>query len=400
MTNWKFVRLEEIATVERGKFSARPRNDPKYYGGNIPFLQTGDVASATGVIESYSQTLNDEGLKVSRLFPAGTLLITIAANIGDIAEVGFDFACPDSLVAIRPQKGTSKDWLKYFLQTQKYYFKSRATQNAQANINLHTIKPLSVNLPPFNEQTAIASLLSTWDKAIEKTERLIGAKESRFKWWLNKLFIDGSVSDEWKSVKLGDVATILKKLPLSSVEGKTLLTVKLHCLGIEANTRIKPKLTERGRPYYTREAGEFLIGRQNFHNGGFGIVPAHLDGYIASNAITSLSLKSYKLISDFLFYYFCRRDYYKRVGQIMDGTGQKELSDKQILKLKLNLPNLNIQKTIADTLNTAQQEINLLKKQLNAYKTQKRGLMQKVLTGRWRVKGAQTCTDSTDRAGT
>jgi len=81
MTDWKVVRLEEIATVERGKFSARPRNDPKYYGGNIPFLQTGDVASATGVILTHSQTLNDEGLKVSKLFPAGTLLITIAAPI-------------------------------------------------------------------------------------------------------------------------------------------------------------------------------------------------------------------------------------------------------------------------------------------------------------------------------
>lgn len=103
---WQTVCLEDIASVERGKFSARPRNDPRYYGGKYPFLQTGDVASASGVIYTYSQTLNEDGLNVSRLFPRETLLITIAANIGDVAEVGMDFACPDSLVANLSRKLT------------------------------------------------------------------------------------------------------------------------------------------------------------------------------------------------------------------------------------------------------------------------------------------------------
>ena len=75
---WKTVKLEDIASVERGKFSVRPRNDPKYYGGEIPFLQTGDVSSSNGIVSTFNQTLNEEGLKVSRLFPLGTLLITIA----------------------------------------------------------------------------------------------------------------------------------------------------------------------------------------------------------------------------------------------------------------------------------------------------------------------------------
>ena len=70
----------------------------------------------------------------------------------------------------------------------------------------------------------------------------------------------------------------------------------------------------------------------------------------------------------------------------MDGTGQKELSDKQIMKLQIFLPELETQKKISKTLSSAQREIDLLKKLADKYKTQKRGLMQKMLTGEWRVK--------------
>ena len=74
--NWDFIPLEQLASVERGKFTARPRNDPRYYGGSIPFVQTGDVVAADGVIKNYSQTLNEAGLGVSKLFPKGSILVT------------------------------------------------------------------------------------------------------------------------------------------------------------------------------------------------------------------------------------------------------------------------------------------------------------------------------------
>jgi type I restriction enzyme S subunit len=79
---WGIKQLSDVAEVNRGKFTARPRNDPKYYGGIYPFIQTGDIANAIGrLLTSYSQTLNDLGTMVSRSFPAGTILITIAANM-------------------------------------------------------------------------------------------------------------------------------------------------------------------------------------------------------------------------------------------------------------------------------------------------------------------------------
>lgn len=112
---WEIAPFGTLASIERGKFSARPRNDPRFYGGDIPFLQTGDVTRSGGVIEQYSQTLNSDGLRVSKLFPKGTLLFTIAANIGDVGITAFDAAFPDSLVAVSPRSSIDKQWLFYEL---------------------------------------------------------------------------------------------------------------------------------------------------------------------------------------------------------------------------------------------------------------------------------------------
>ena len=99
---WDVKQLEDVADVERGKFAHRPRNEPRFYGGHVPFIQTADVAQANGRIRQHSQTLNDLGLSISRLFPKGTIIVTIAANIGETAIADYPVAFPDSLVGVTP----------------------------------------------------------------------------------------------------------------------------------------------------------------------------------------------------------------------------------------------------------------------------------------------------------
>lgn len=166
---WEEMTLEEVATVERGKFSARPRNDPKYFeGGDIPFIQTGDIAAATRFVSKSSQFLNEEGLAVSRLFPTGTIFITIAANIGDVAISTIPMACPDSLVSILPNNDQCNGrWLFYLLKGSKEYFDSQSTQNAQKNINLQVLRPFAFAMPPLDEQVQIAACLSSIDDKLD-----------------------------------------------------------------------------------------------------------------------------------------------------------------------------------------------------------------------------------------
>ena len=164
---WEVVRLGDVAEVERGKFAHRPRNEPRFYGGNIPFIQTGDVVRANGRIKQHTQTLNDLGLSISRLFPAGTIIITIAANIGGTAIADYPVAFPDSLVGVTPQ-GIDANFLEYYLRTQKGRLNQFAPESAQKNVNLEDLRPLSTLLPPLPEQRAIASLLDGVEVTIER----------------------------------------------------------------------------------------------------------------------------------------------------------------------------------------------------------------------------------------
>ncbi|HRV31344.1 MAG TPA: restriction endonuclease subunit S, partial [Kiritimatiellia bacterium] len=94
--SWRVCSLAQTARLERGRFMHRPRNEPRFYGGKTPFVQTGDVVRSQGWIRNHTQTLNDEGVTISRIFPRGTILITIAANIGFTGILDYDCACPDS----------------------------------------------------------------------------------------------------------------------------------------------------------------------------------------------------------------------------------------------------------------------------------------------------------------
>ena len=100
--HWEVRRVKQVTGILRGKFSHRPRNDSSLYDGPYPFIQTGSVARANKFIREYTQTLNEKGLSVSKLFPKGTLCMTIAANIGDVAILDFEACFPDSVVGFLP----------------------------------------------------------------------------------------------------------------------------------------------------------------------------------------------------------------------------------------------------------------------------------------------------------
>lgn len=175
--HWDVRKIKQVARIGRGKFTHRPRNDPSLYGGNYPFIQTGAVARASRVISSYSQTLNEKGLAVSRLFRKGTLVMTIAANIGDVAILGFDSCFPDSIVAFEPRDTTRRDYLYLLFRVMKGELLREAPVNTQGNLNMERLGGLWVPLPPVDEQSAIAIRASEdtlpLDAAMEQAKREI-----------------------------------------------------------------------------------------------------------------------------------------------------------------------------------------------------------------------------------
>lgn len=170
--SWKQTLLQDVATVDRGKFSHRPRNLPEFFGGPYPFVQTGDIVASTGDLRGASQMLSDEGLKYSKSFPKNSILITIAANIGYTAITTQETWCPDSVVGIVPKDGTNVRFLEYVLRTKQKYLENHvATQTAQKNINLQDLRPLRLDMPDPVTQKEVADQLHTLEKAVADLDR-------------------------------------------------------------------------------------------------------------------------------------------------------------------------------------------------------------------------------------
>ena len=153
---WVWATLPQLGELNREKSKHRPRNAPHLYGGLYPFVQTGDIKNAISVIREYRQTYNEEGLKQSRLWPKGTLCITIAANIADTAILGFNACFPDSIVGfVSESDNVDIRFIEYFFRTAKENIERFAPATAQKNINLEILNDLVLPVPPLREQQAI-----------------------------------------------------------------------------------------------------------------------------------------------------------------------------------------------------------------------------------------------------
>ena len=187
---WPMVPIEEACEIKRGKFSHRPRNEPRFYGGKYPFIQTGDVARANGGTISYTQTLNDEGLSISRLFQPPVVVITIAANIGDTAVLDFPSCFPDSIIGLIPNPGTDAWFLEFIMRAKKQHLNRIAPQAAQKNINMEILRAMAIPLPPLATQQAIVTEIKAEQALVAANRELIERFEKKISEAIDRVWGD------------------------------------------------------------------------------------------------------------------------------------------------------------------------------------------------------------------
>ena len=197
--NWELKSLDEIGFIGRGKSRHRPRNADHLYGGEYPFIQTGDIKAAGFRISDYSQTYNDSGLSQSKLWKEGTLCITIAANIADTAILGMDACFPDSIIGFVADKNKSDvRFVKYFFDIFQAKMKSISTGAAQDNLSLEKLLTFKIPTPPLSIQRRIASILSAYDDLIENNL-------NRIKLFEEKVNMNYKLLDKIEKYKLSDL---------------------------------------------------------------------------------------------------------------------------------------------------------------------------------------------------
>ena len=155
---WRYIALSKLGDLGRGKSKHRPRNDMILFeNGKYPFIQTGDVKAAKENITEWSKMYGEVGLQQSRLWPKGTLCITIAANIAETAFLGVDACFPDSVVGFTPFDYILPEYVRYFIESQKIRLWAYAPATAQKNINLDTLENLIIPYCSYEEQKEVVS---------------------------------------------------------------------------------------------------------------------------------------------------------------------------------------------------------------------------------------------------
>ncbi len=152
--NLPSVKLGDIAKLERGRFTPRPRNDPAYFDGEYPFIQTGDISDSGGLLSTWKQTLNERGKAVSKEFPVGTIVMAIVgATIGATAILQIPVYCTDSIIGIRVNpKLCLTEYVEFVLRARRPLLLAQAPDAARANLNLEILREIPIPLPSLELQ--------------------------------------------------------------------------------------------------------------------------------------------------------------------------------------------------------------------------------------------------------
>ena len=173
-TSWETQKLSDLGVFSRGVSKHRPRNDPRLFtGGGYPLVQTGEIKEANLFITKHTQEYGEFGLQQSRLWDAGTLCITIAANIAETAILSYPMCFPDSGVGFQANKAVSSEMFMYYVFDYiRTAIQGAATGSAQDNINIEYLTSLEFKIPCKEYQDKIVGIISLLDRMILKNEQI------------------------------------------------------------------------------------------------------------------------------------------------------------------------------------------------------------------------------------
>ncbi|MDO8941359.1 MAG: restriction endonuclease subunit S [Methylicorpusculum sp.] len=279
--SWAEKTLDELGTISRGRSRHRPRDAAHLYGGDYPFIQTGDVKHAGLYLTNFEQTYSEAGLAQSKLWPEGTLCITIAANIADTSILKIKACFPDSVIGFIPdvEKADAR-FIKYLFDAMlKRKYKAFTQGAAQDNLSQEKLLSIKFPVPDITTQQNIAAVLATYDDLIENNKRRIELLEESsrqlYKEWFVRFrfpghehvkIIDG-VPEGWEKANLLEVARptygFAFKSDLFSEEPRGLPIVRIRDVPYrESETYTTEETTEDK----ILTDGDFLIGMDgDFH---------------------------------------------------------------------------------------------------------------------------------------
>ena len=375
--SWEYVTLDKLGSVSRGRSKHRPRNDKALFGGKYPFVQTADVKAAELYLTDYTETYNEKGLEQSKLWKAGTLCITIAANIADTAILGIDACFPDSVMGFIPFAGVSNvKFVKYAFDILQRDCQKISQGTAQDNLSWKKLSTIKFPAPAIETQNKIVDILSVYDDLIANNQKQIKlleeAAQRLYKEWFVDLrfpghedvaIVDG-VPIEWNKGTLGNIAVFKR--------GKTITKAQVQEGGV-------PVVAGGLEPaYYHNKANTVapvITVSGSGANAGFSRL-YNVDVFASDCSFADRETTPYPF-----FAYCFLKDNKASLDALQKGAAQPHVYAKDINALELAIPTEDKLKDFCDLVSSYFEKIKVLQKQIEILSQARDRLLPKLMSG-------------------
>lgn len=388
---WVECELKDIFDTSSG--GTPKRGNPAYYGGNIPWLKSGELNN--GIVNEAEEYITEEGLKNSsaKLFPRGSLLIALyGATVGKLGVLDFDSTTNQAICCIYQNKNYDRDFLFYYLLYKKEYLVNQGKGGAQPNISQEIIKALKIPVPPLNEQKRIVEKIEEeFGKIDEGVEKLKSAQEQvkQYRQSVLKSAFDGKLykTTEWESDKLGNIFETSSggtpKRGNTSYYGGNIPWLKSGELNNGIVSSADEFITEEGLKNSSAKVfpkGSLLIALYGATVGKLGI----LDFDSATNQAICCIYQNENYNKNFLFYYLLfKKEYLVNQGK---GGAQPNISQEIVKALIVPIPTLDEQKQIVKEIEkrfeVADEAERVIAENLEKAEQLKQSILKKAFEGR------------------
>lgn len=385
---WKRKSVDDIFDVQLGKMLNKEAKE-KYPQYN--YLGNSNVLWGSFSMNKLNKMYFSEKERIKFRLKHGDILMCEGGEVGRCAIWKMehsDIFFQKAIHRLRSKGNVCPTFFQNFMQSISgtKLLDDYTTKTSIAHLTREKLLAIPILLPPLPEQKKIAAILSTWDRAIEGTEKLLANSQQQKKALMQQLLTGKKrlpgFTGEWRNLKL---KTFLQEsvIPSPQPDPKKRITVRLNLNGVEKR-EVRGTESIDATNYFTRKAGQFIYGKQNIHKGAFGIIPKILDGFETSQDIPCFDFLP-NVCPAWFFYYFARENIHHTLETKMTGTGSKRLNQKTFLNLTCYAPPISEQQAIAAVLSTADEEITAFESDLSRLRQEKKALMQQLLTGKRRV---------------
>jgi type I restriction enzyme S subunit len=384
--DWKYIEFEKFVELSKSKF------DPSKDKTELKCIELEHLSQETGKLLGYTNSVNQ--LSIKNRFKSGNILFgKLRPYLKKYLFANFDGVCSSEIWVLQSkEKLCINKYLFYLVQSHDFIQTVNTTSGTKMpRADWNYISEYPFLLPPLSEQEKIAKILSCWDKAIEKKENLIETK-TKLKKALMQQLLSGNIrfkdfKYKWQNVSLSKILTPISRKTIKPSKSFLSLGIRSHGKGTFLKNDFEPEKIALEELFMVKE-NDLIVNITFAWEGAIAIAKKHDDGALVSHRFLTHIINADMLITNYLRYIILTKEFVHNLGLISPGGAGRNrvMSKKDFLNLTISIPYLQEQQKIASVLTNCDNEIELLKKDLEILKNQKKGLMQKLLTGKIRVK--------------